>query len=306
MQVNSAASLYMKKFSLKGIGVALVTPFQEDGSIDFKSLETVVKHIKNGGADYIVVLGTTGETPTLSHEECEDVSKCVRIVSNGEIPLVLGMGGNNTYEIIDRINHTDLEGYSALLSVVPFYNKPGQEGLYRHYKTISENSPLPLIMYNVPGRTGANMLPATTLRLAFECPNIIGIKEASGSVTNVSDIVAHMPDAFDVVSGDDALTLPMMSVGASGVISVIGNAFPRELSMMVHAAAEGQYSKAQNIHHRFNSLFHLMFAEGNPAGIKCALNCLKLADNRLRLPLTPVSEKCKKQIADAIHAFQCE
>lgn len=294
----------MKKFSLKGIGVALVTPFRENGNIDFNALESIVKHIKNGNVDYIVVLGTTGEAPTLSLEETVAVTRSVREVVNGEIPLVLGMGGNNTSEIINRMQSTDLSGFSALLSVVPFYNKPNQEGMYRHYKTLSEHSPLPLIIYNVPGRTGANILPPTILRLAKECPNIIGVKEASGSIPAVSDIVYGKPDDFDVVSGDDALTLPMMAVGASGVISVVGNAFPKEFAELVHSAAAGDFAKARALHQRFNTLYKLMFAEGNPAGIKCALSCLGLAENNLRLPLVPVGAICRKQIEEAVKTFQ--
>lgn len=294
----------MEKFSLKGIGVALVTPFREDGNIDFNALATIVNHIKNGNADYIVVLGTTGETPTLSNKEADTVTKFVRETVNGEIPLVLGLGGNNTAEILNRIQTTDLSGFSALLSVVPYYNKPNQEGLYQHYKTLSTHSPLPLIIYNVPGRTGANILPSTIIRLAKECPNIIGVKEASGSVTAVSDIVADKPDGFDVVSGDDALTLPMMAVGASGVISVVGNAFPNEFASLVHSAASGDFATARKLHKRFNTLYKLMFAEGNPAGIKCALNCLGLAHNILRLPLVPVGAICRSQIQEAVKTFQ--
>lgn len=296
----------MSRFSLKGLGVALVTPFKEDYNIDFEALGAIVRRICEGGADFIVVMGTTGETPTLTADEAESVSRFVREATGGSIPLVLGMGGNCTASLCRRLQETDLEGYSAILSVCPFYNKPNQEGMYRHFKSVAEASPLPVILYNVPGRTGVNLLPPTTLRLARECPNIIGVKEASGSVSAVSEIVAGKPEGFEVVSGDDALTLPMMAVGASGVISVVGNAFAAEFSVLVHAAAQGDFARAERVHRRFKSLYRLMFAEGNPAGIKCALSLLGLCRNVLRLPLVPVGNICKGQIAEAIEALRAD
>lgn len=291
-------------FSLKGLGVALVTPFKADSSIDFQALEAIVDNICSGGADFIVVLGTTGETPTLSSEEATLVCRKVRELTAGSIPLVLGMGGNSTAALTERLRTADLSGFDAILSVCPFYNKPNQEGMYRHFKAVAEASPLPVILYNVPGRTGVNLLPKTTLRLAMECSNIIGIKEASGSVAAVSEIVAGKPDGFEVVSGDDALTLPMMAVGASGVISVIGNAFPKEFAELVHTAGRKEFEKAESLHRRFMGLYKLMFAEGNPAGVKCALSLLGKCVNVLRLPLVPVGNICKGQIAEAIERFR--
>lgn len=290
-------------FSLKGLGVALVTPFKADSSIDFQALEAIVNNICNS-ADFIVVLGTTGENPTLSNEEADSICRFVRNLTGGRIPLVLGMGGNSTTALVERLQTADLSGFDAILSVCPFYNKPNQEGMYRHFKAVAEASPLPVILYNVPGRTGVNLLPKTTVRLANECPNIIGIKEASGSVAAVSEIVAGKPDGFEVVSGDDALTLPMMAVGATGVISVIGNAFPAEFSKLVHAALRKDFTKAESLHRRFMGLYKLMFAEGNPAGIKCALSLLGMCENILRLPLVPVGNICKSQIAEAIDRFR--
>lgn len=294
----------MPKFAPKGLGIALVTPFTQDYKIDYPALETLLHRIMAGGADFIVVMGTTGETPTLSHKEADEVSAFVRRVTAGVIPLVLGMGGNDTAELCGRLRTADLTGYSAILSVCPYYNKPNQEGMYRHFKAVAEASPLPLILYNVPGRTGVTLQPSTTLRLARECDNIIAVKEASGSVGAVAEIVAGKPEGFEVLSGDDALTLPMMAVGASGVISVIGNAFTTEFADLVHAAASGDFAKAEARHRRFRRLYRLMFAEGNPAGIKCALHLLGLAENVLRLPLVPVGNICKGQIAEAIELFR--
>lgn len=293
----------MSRFSLKGLGVALVTPFKDDFSIDFEALEVILRRICDGGADFIVVMGTTGETPTLTADEAAEVSRFVRETTPESIPLVIGMGGNCTADLCARLQTADLTGYSAVLSVCPFYNKPNQEGMYRHFKAVAEASPLPVILYNVPGRTGVNLLPATTLRLARECPGIIGVKEASGSVTAVSEIVAGKPDGFEVVSGDDALTLPMMAAGASGVISVIGNAFTAEFAKLVHAAGAGRFAEAEAIHRRFGRLYRLMFAEGNPAGVKCALSQLGLCRDNLRLPLVPVGNICKTQIKEAMEAF---
>jgi len=295
---------YMSHFSLKGLGVALVTPFKADLSIDYPALRAIIKNICQGGADFLVVLGTTGESPTLTSQEAEDIREFVRNETSGCIPLVLGVGGNCTEAVVQRLRNADLAGYSAILSVCPFYNKPSQEGMYRHFRAVAEASPLPIIIYNIPGRTGVNMQPETILRLANECPGIIGVKEASGSVDAVSRIVAGKPDWFEVVSGDDALTLPMMSVGATGVISVIGNAFTTHFATLVHAAATGDYCKAAKLHKRFAKLYKLMFAEGNPAGIKCALSLLGRCENRLRLPLVPVSDGCKRLISDAIRAFE--
>ena len=293
----------MSHFTLQGLGVALVTPFKADLSIDFSALTTIIDNICGGEADFIVVLGTTAETPTLCEDEREKVRNFVRNHTDGTIPLVLGMGGNCTTSLVRQLQNTDLTGYSAILSVCPYYNKPNQEGMYRHFKAVAEASPLPVILYNVPGRTGVNLMPETILRLSAECPNIIGVKEASGSVNAVSRLVSAKRDDFAVVSGDDALTLPMMSVGASGVISVVGNAYTCEFAQLVHYAMAGDYDKAAEVHKRFKDLYNLMFAEGNPAGIKCALSLLGQCENLLRLPLVPVGNRCKEQIHEAIMTF---
>ncbi|MCM1005052.1 MAG: 4-hydroxy-tetrahydrodipicolinate synthase [Prevotella sp.] len=294
----------MAHFNLKGLGVALVTPFNEDFSIDYKALEAIILNIMAGKADFIVVMGTTGETPTLTASEAKEISEFVISVTQGKIPLVLGMGGNCTVALCQRLKTEDLSGYSAILSVCPYYNKPNQEGMYRHFKAVAEASPLPVILYNVPGRTGVNLLPQTVIRLACECENIIGIKEASGSVAAVTEIVAGKPDSFEVVSGDDALTLPMIAVGATGVISVIGNALPAEFADLVHAAARGEFEYAKSIHRCFKPLYKLMFAEGNPAGIKCALSQLGYCHEVLRLPLVKVGNICRNQIKQALTDFR--
>lgn len=290
----------MDKFTLGGLGVALVTPFTDDFHIDFQALEAIVENIISGGADFIVVMGTTGETPTLSADESKQVSAIVRKITRGRVPLVLGMGGNCTSTLCERLRTEDLVGYSAVLSVCPYYNKPNQEGMYQHFKAVAEASPLPVILYNVPGRTGVNLLPKTVVRLANECPNIIGIKEASGNVDAVKEIVSQMPAGFSVVSGDDALTLSMMQEGATGVISVVGNAFPKEFGELVHLAQKKEFEKATKVHSRFERLYKLMFAEGNPAGIKCALAGKGMCREVLRLPLVKVGNICRRQIQDAL------
>lgn len=293
----------MADFSLRGLGVALVTPFNEDYSIDYTALERIVTHIIDGGADFIVVMGTTGETPTLTPEEVSEVSVAIRSFAGKKIPLVLGVGGNCTRSVCERLRNDDFAGYNAILSVCPYYNKPNQEGMYQHFKAVAEASPLPVILYNVPGRTGVNLLPKTTVRLARECPNIIGIKEASGSVAAVSEIVSMKPDGFEVVSGDDGLTLRMMLEGATGVISVVGNVLPEEFGHMVHLAEKGEYTEAAKIHRQFKELYKLMFAEGNPAGIKCALAVRGFCKEVLRLPLVKVGNICRRQIRDALTLF---
>lgn len=286
----------MSDFSLRGLGVALVTPFQPTGEIDFAALERTIEHIITGGADYIVVLGTTAETPTLSPQEYDEVKRFVRDKVNGRLPLVLGLGGNNTAAVCQRLHDEDFTGYRAILSVVPFYNKPTQEGIYRHYKALSEASPLPLILYNVPGRTGVNMTATTVVRLSHDCPQIMGIKEASGIATQVADIVAASRRGFHVVSGDDALTLALIAEGAQGVISVVGNAFPAEFGSLVHEALNGDYTQASRLNAQFGPLYRLMFVDGNPAGVKCALAALNICPEILRLPLVPVTDDTRRQI----------
>ena len=277
----------MASINLKGMGVALVTPFKADKSIDFDALGRIIEYQIQNGVDYLVVLGTTSENPTLSPDEREAIKVFVAERVQGRVPMVLGVGGNNTAAVVREAREVDPQHFSAILSVVPYYNKPSQEGIYQHYKVIAEASPLPVILYNVPGRTGVNMTAETTLRLAAEFPHIIAIKEASGNMVQVDEIIKHKPDDFMVISGDDAVTFPLITLGAVGVISVIGNAFPREFSRMVRLALAGDYAAARTIHHRFNDLFGLLFVDGNPAGVKCVLNAMGYCENELRLPLVP-------------------
>lgn len=286
----------MSKINLEGLGVALVTPFRQDKQIDFEALGRLIDHCIDGGADYLVVLGTTGETPALMDNEKKMIRDFVRQRTEGRIPLVIGHGGNNTQALVDTLAEDNFEGYEAILSVVPFYNKPSQEGIFQHYKAISEASELPVILYNVPGRTGVNMTAETTLRLAKECPNIIGIKEASGNFSQIDTIIKNKPENFQVISGDDAITYPLMTLGAVGVISVIGNAYPKEFGEMVRLCLTGRFKEALPIHHRFTELFGLLFVDGNPAGVKCALNALNLCENILRLPLVPTRVQTNEKI----------
>lgn len=287
--------------SLKGMGVALVTPFRSDKSIDFPSLGRLLERLVEGGVDYLVVLGTTAETPTLSVGERAEIRRFIVKKCGGEIPLILGMGSNDTAALCKEIASADLSGFDAILSITPYYNKPSQEGLYRHFADVADASPLPVVLYNVPGRTGVNMKAETTLRLARDfAGKIIGVKEASGDITQMDAIIKNKPEAFEVISGDDGLTYPLMALGAVGVISVIGNAFPKEFSHMVHLCLEGRFAEALPIHHRFTELFNLLFVDGNPAGVKCALHSLGLMENELRLPLVPTSLSTDKKIADFI------
>jgi len=278
------------------MGVALITPFKTDESIDFDALARIVEHQIKNGTDYLVVCGTTAETPTLTDEEKEEVTRFVVNCNNGRLPIVLGVGGNNTKAVVEKLQHYDFTGIDAILSVTPYYNKPSQEGLYQHYAAIATASPLPIILYNVPGRTGVNMLPATTLRLANEFKNICAIKEASGNFSQIDDIIKNKPEDFMVISGDDGITFPLITLGAVGVISVIGNAFPREFSRMVRLALEGDYQNARKIHHRFTELIELLFVEGNPAGVKSMLAVMGFIENKLRLPLVPNTIKTYEKI----------
>lgn len=278
------------------MGVALITPFTTSKEIDYSALERVINHVIGNGADFLVVLGTTGETPTLSPEEKLCVMKFVKDRVDGRVPLVLGMGGNNTAEIVRQVSETDLEGYSAILSVVPYYNKPSQEGIFCHFKAIADASPLPVILYNVPGRTGVNLDADTTLRLAREVPNIIGIKEASGRINQIERLLREKPEQFKVLSGDDGMTYPLMALGAEGVISVLGNAYPREFSEMVHLCLEGNYIEAVDYHYKFREIIRLLFADGNPAGVKCVMHDMGLIENELRLPLIPVTDATADEI----------
>ena len=278
----------MARVDLKGMGVALVTPFKADKSIDFTALSRLIEYQIKSGIDFLVVLGTTAETPTLSADEKRRVREFVTGRVAGRVPLVLGVGGNNTMAVVEELQTLDLSGYQAVLSVVPYYNKPSQEGIYIHYAAIAKASPVPVVLYNVPGRTGVNMTAETTLRLANDFPDkIVAIKGASGNFTQIDDIIKRKPADFMVISGDDGITFPLITLGAVGVISVIGNAFPKEFSRMVRLALEGDYANALLIHHRFTELFSLLFVDGNPAGVKCLLHAMGFMENELRLPLVP-------------------
>ena len=277
----------MAQINLKGMGVALITPFKDDESIDFDALSKLIEYQIQNGIDYLVVLGTTAETPTLTEQEKNEVLSFVIERVKERVPIVLGLGGNNTRGIVERLKTESFQGVDAILSVVPYYNKPSQEGIYQHYKAIASATKLPVILYNVPGRTGVNMTAETTLRLAREFDNIVAIKEASGNITQMDDIIKNKPKDFMVISGDDGITFPLVTLGAVGVISVIGNAFPREFSRMVRLALEGDYANALLIHHKFTELFELLFVDGNPAGVKSILSSMGYIRNRLRLPLVP-------------------
>jgi 4-hydroxy-tetrahydrodipicolinate synthase len=281
---------------LTGMGVALITPFKSDESIDFEALARLVEHLVKNGTDYLVVCGTTAETPTLTEKEKEEVTRFVIQVNAGRLPIVLGMGGNNTKAIVEKLQSYDFSGIDAILSVTPYYNKPSQEGIYQHYAAIAKASPVPVVLYNVPGRTGVNMTADTTLRLAKEFPIICATKEASGNFTQIDDIIKNKPKDFMVISGDDGITFPLITLGAVGVISVIGNAFPKEFSRMVRLALQGDYSSSRQIHHRFTELIELLFVEGNPAGVKSMLAVMGMIENKLRLPLVPNTIKTYEKI----------
>lgn len=269
----------------KGMGVALATPFKKDGTIDENALRRLVCYQQDNGADFFCILATTGETPCLSSEEKNYIKNTVVELTKGRIPILMGLGGNNTATVVEELKTTDLEGIDGILSVCPYYNKPSQEGLYQHFKTIAAATELPVVLYNVPGRTGVNMLPATVVRLANDCENIVAIKEASGVLEQVDEIIKHKPDTFDVLSGDDSLTYQILANGGVGVISVIGNALPKEFSRMVHLELDGDYESARKLHHRFTDLYDLLFVDGNPAGVKALLHEMGYIENVLRLPL---------------------
>jgi 4-hydroxy-tetrahydrodipicolinate synthase len=290
----------MSNNNLTGTGVAIVTPFRNDGSIDFKSLEKLLEHNVEGKADYIVVLGTTGESVTLSKDEKKAVVNFVIETLSGRIPVVVGIGGNNTQEVTASVNAFDLNGVSAVLSVSPYYNKPSQEGIYRHFKSIALASPVPVIIYNVPGRTGSNISAETTVRLARDFKNIIATKEASGNLVQIMQIIKDKPEDFMVISGDDALTLAMISAGAQGAISVIANACTKEFSEMVRLALKQDFQKAAAMHYRIFDLMQAIFDEGSPSGVKAVLEIMKICQSTVRLPLVPVSEKHYKKLQDLV------
>ncbi|MBQ6768044.1 MAG: 4-hydroxy-tetrahydrodipicolinate synthase [Prevotella sp.] len=271
----------------KGLGIALITPFKADGQVDYPALIRLVNYQLDNGADFFCILATTGETPTLTPDEKLRIKNTVVDLVQARVPILMGCGGYNTAAIVEELKTGDFKGIDGVLSVCPYYNKPSQEGLYQHFRTIAAATELPVVLYNVPGRTGVNMKAETTVRLARDCRNIVAIKEASGNLEQVDEIIKNKPQDFDVISGDDSLTFPMISCGAVGVISVIGNALPKEFSKMIRLQFRGEYDAARKIHHRFTDLFSLLFVDGNPAGVKAMLHEMGFIENVLRLPLVP-------------------
>ena len=284
----------------KGLGIALITPFMEDGSVDYKSLIRLVEYQLDNGADFLCILATTGETPTLTQDEKQKIKDLVVDLVGGRVPIVVGCGGNNTAAVINELQTGDFRGIDGILSVCPYYNKPSQEGLYQHFKAIAAATELPVVLYNVPGRTGINLKPETTCRLAKDCKNIVAIKEASGSLEQVDEIIKYKPNDFEVISGDDALTFPMIACGAVGVISVIGNALPKEFSRMIRLEFNGEFEAAQKIHHKFTDLYSLLFVDGNPAGVKAMLSEMGMIENVLRLPLVPTRLTTMEKISSIV------
>lgn len=277
----------MTQTKFTGLGIALITPFKEDESVDYEALGQLLEYQIQNNIDYLVILATTAETPVLTETEKAELRRFIISVVKGRVPIVLGMGGNNTRALVETLKKDDFDGIDAILSVVPYYNKPSQEGMFQHYSAIAKASKVPVILYNVPGRTGVNMTAETTVRLARTYSNIIGIKEASGNIVQVNDIIKNKPKDFMVISGDDGITYPLITMGAVGVISVIGNAFPKEFGKMVRLAIMGDYQSAREIHQMFTELFDLLFVDGNPAGVKCILSIMNYIENKLRLPLVP-------------------
>lgn len=287
-----------------GTGVALITPFRRgQETVDFTKLEALIEHIITSGVDYIVALGTTSEAATMTESERAAVQEFIVETVAERVPIMLGLGGNNTLAVTDNINRTNFDGIAGILSVTPYYNKPNQRGLIAHYRSVSEASPVPVIMYNVPGRTGVNISAETTLAIAAECPNIIGIKEASGNISQVMEILRNRPAGFRVISGDDALTYPMLALGADGVISVIANALPKEMSDMVRFALKGDFKHALPLHNRLLPLMHAIFDEGNPTGIKALLEAQGRITNILRLPLVRASKTLTNKLVTLYNEF---
>jgi 4-hydroxy-tetrahydrodipicolinate synthase len=288
----------MKKF--RGIGVAIVTPFKNDSSIDFAAMGRVVNHVINGGVNYIVVMGTTGESATLTKDEKKAIISYVAEVTDNRVPLVTGIGGNSTQEVINCIRYSNLTGVDGILSVAPYYNKPNQRGLFQHFKAIATGSPLPVILYNVPGRTCSNISSDTCLELANECENIVAIKEASGDIAQIMRIIRGKPDNFSVISGDDMMTIPIIASGGAGVISVLANAFPAATSELVTNSLKNNFKSAREIQLRYLEMIELLFIDGNPAGVKAMLNIMNLCQNTLRLPLVPVNRTIYSRVQKAI------
>jgi len=282
-----------------GTGVALVTPFKKDFSVDTEALKRIVNYVTEGGVEYLVVLGTTAESATLSQDEKELVINTIVEANNGRLPLVLGVGGNNTLKVVEELKTRDFSNFQAILSVSPYYNKPTQEGIYQHFKMIAENSPIPVIVYNVPGRTASNMLPETVLRLANDFKNIIGIKEAAGDIVQAMKLIQYKPKDFLVISGDDMITLPMVLAGGAGVISVIGEGYPKEFSTMVRLGLERKVDEAYALHYKLMDSIDMIFEQGNPGGVKEIFKSLQLSENTVRLPLVNVNES----LANRLDAF---
>ena len=283
-----------------GLGIALVTPFKLNGEIDYDALEKLIEYQLENGADFFTILATTGECTCLSAEEKEKLTETIISIVSGRAPILKYCGGNNTAAVVEEIKQTNWKGIDGILSICPYYNKPSQEGLYQHFKAIAETSSLPIVLYNVPGRTGVNMKAETTVRIANDFPNIVAIKEAAGSLEQVDEIIKNKPKHFEVISGDDALTFPMIASGAVGVISVIGNALPKEFSRMIRLEFNGEYDAARIIHHQFTELYKLLFVDGNPAGCKALLNDMGMIENVLRLPLVPTRIETKQKMNDIL------
>ena len=284
----------------RGLGIALITPFTEDGAVDYESLTRLIDYQLDNGADFFCILATTGETPCLSLAEKAQIKSAIVRQVGGRVPILMGCGGNNTAAVVEELKNGDFSGIDGILSVCPYYNKPSQEGLYQHFKAIAAATELPVVLYNVPGRTGINLKAETTCRLAKDCKNIVAIKEASGSLEQVDEIIKYKPNDFEVISGDDALTFPMIACGAVGVISVIGNALPKEFSRMIRLEFNGEFEAAQKIHHKFTDLYSLLFVDGNPAGVKALLTEMGFIKNQLRLPLVPTRVTTLQKISSII------
>ena len=290
----------MSQNIFKGLGIALITPFNASGAVDYVVLKQLVEYQLKNGADFFCILATTGETPTLTDDEKQRIKELVVEVVAGRVPILMGCGGNNTAAIVEELHTRDFSGIDGILSVCPYYNKPSQEGLYQHFKTIANATDKKVVLYNVPGRTGVNMKAETTVRLARDCKNIVAVKEASGNLEQVDEIIKNKPDTFDVISGDDALTFPMIACGAVGVISVIGNALPKEFSRMLRLEQNGEFEPARKIHHMFTDLFNLLFVDGNPAGVKAMLHEMGMIENVLRLPLVPTRLTTMQKISECL------
>lgn len=284
----------------KGLGIALITPFTASCIVDYAALEKLIEYQLENGADFFCILATTGETPTLTEDEKQRIKDFVVEKVAGRVPILMGCGGNNTAAVVEELKTRDFSGIDGVLSVCPYYNKPSQEGLYQHFKTIAAATEMPVVLYNVPGRTGVNLSAVTTVRLARDCKNIVAVKEASGNLEQVDEIIKNKPDTFDVISGDDALTFPMIACGAVGVISVIGNALPKEFSRMLRLEQNGEIEPARKIHHRFTDLFNLLFVDGNPAGVKAMLHEMGMIENVLRLPLVPTRLTTMQKISECL------